>query len=133
MNEGLLDTSVVVDLPRLVADPDALPEHGLISAVTMAELAQGPLFARSEEVRRARSRLLLEAYRAFPEPLAFDAACAAAYQSVAAVTVAAGRHPRGRTLDLFIAATAHAHGLPLVTRNPDDVDHLTGLIEVVAV
>lgn len=132
MTEGLLDTSVVVDLPRLVANPDALPERALISAVTMAELLQGPLFARSEDVRRARSRLVLEVQRAFPEPLAFDAGCAAAYQSVAAVTVAAKRHPRGRTLDLFIAATAHAHGLPLWTRNPGDVDHLSGLVDVVA-
>ena len=66
MTEGLLDTSVVVDLPPLVANPDALPERALISAVPMAELLQGPLFARSEDVRRARSRLVLEVQRAFP-------------------------------------------------------------------
>lgn len=133
MSDGLLDTSVVIDLGRLAATPDVLPERAFISAITMAELVQGPLFATSEDVRRARSRLVLEAHRAFPEPLPFDDGCVAAYQSVAAVTVAVGRRPRRRTLDLLIAATAHAHGLALYTRNMDDVDHLGDLVEVVAV
>lgn len=133
MSDGLLDTSVVIDLARLAATPDVLPERALVSAITMAELVQGPLFARSDDVRRVRSRLVLDAHRAFPEPLPFDDGCVAAYQSVAAVTVAAGRRPRRRTLDLLIAATAHAHGLVLHTRNPGDVDHLDGLVEIVAV
>lgn len=75
---------------------------------------------------------MLDAHRALPEPLPFEAACVAAYQSVAAVNVAVGRHPRHRTLDLLIAATAHAHGLPLYTRNAGDVEHLAELVEIVA-
>lgn len=133
MSDGLLDTSVVIDLARLAGTPDVLPERALVSAITMAELVQGPLFARSEDVRRARARLVLDVHRAFPEPLPFDDGCVTAYQSVAAATVAAGRRPRRRTLDLLIAATAHAHGLALYTRNPGDVDHLDGLVEIVAV
>ncbi len=131
MSGGLLDTSVVIDLGRLAESPDVLPERTHVSAITMAELVQGPLFASTEHVRRARSRLVLDAQRAFPEPLPFDDGCVTAYQSVAAVTVAAGRQPRRRTLDLLIAATAHAHGLALYTRNAGDVDHLTDLVEIV--
>ena len=35
-----------------------------------------------------------------------------------------GRSRRRRVADLLIAATAHANGLPLYTRNPDDFDGL---------
>lgn len=131
MSAGLLDTSVIVDLPRRADDPGVLPDEALVSAVTMAEIVQGPLLARTDEERRAREGLVLDAYRAFPDPLPFDQACVVAYRSVAAVTVAAGRHTRRRTLDLLIAATARAHRLPLYTCNVADVEHLADLIEVV--
>lgn len=133
MTEGLLDTSVVIDLASLADGGGELPDRMLVSAITMAELVQGPLFARTSAQRRARARLVRETQRAFPDALPFDDACVAAYESVATLTVDAGRHPRRRTLDLLIAATAHAHGVALVTRNPDDVDHLTDLIEVIEV
>ena len=38
--QGLLDTSVVIDLDHL--DPELLPLEVAVSAVTMAELAAGP-------------------------------------------------------------------------------------------
>ncbi|WP_090595527.1 PIN domain-containing protein [Auraticoccus monumenti] len=41
-----------------------------------------------------------------------------------------GRRPRGRFADLLIAATAHAHGLDLYTRNGDDLAGLEGLLTV---
>lgn len=132
MSAGLLDTSVVVDLHHYVDRPDRLPGESFVSALTLAELVQGPLFARTDADRRSRSRLV-DAHRAFPAPLPFDAACVAAHQSVAAATLAAGRHPRRRTLDLLIAATAHAHGLSLYTKNPTDVEHLTELITVIGI
>jgi hypothetical protein len=37
---------------------------------------------------------------------------------------ARGRSPRGRAMDVMIAATALALGVPLVTRNTNDVDQL---------
>ena len=133
MSAGLLDTSVVIDLRRLGEQPHLLPDEAYVSALSMAEIVQGPLFAASAAERRSRDRIVLDAHRAFPQPLPFDAACVPAYQSVAAATLEAGRHPRRRTLDLLIAATAHAHGLSLYTQNGDDVEHLTDLVTVVAV
>jgi predicted nucleic acid-binding protein len=48
--------------------------------------------------------------------------------------VATGRKARGaRALDLLIAATACAAGLPLYTRNPDDFHAIGDLVEVVVV
>ena len=47
--------------------------------------------------------------------------------------VATGRHPRGRVMDLLIAATAHAPDAALYTRTPDDLLGLEDLIDIVAV
>ncbi len=43
---------------------------------------------------------------------------------LAHLVVTTGRQPRRRAMDLLIAATAHAQGVALYTRNADD---LTGL------
>jgi predicted nucleic acid-binding protein len=128
MTEGLLDTSVVIDLRRYVDRVDLLPDQAYVSTLTLAEIVQGPLFARTDADRRSRDRVVLDAHRAFPEPIAFDAACVPAYRSIAALTIDAGRKPRRRTLDLLIAATAQAHGLALYTKNAGDIEHLTELL-----
>ena len=45
--------------------------------------------------------------------------------------MAAGRKARGaRAVDLLIAATALANGLPLYTRNGDDFVGLDGLVDI---
>lgn len=132
MTEGLLDTSVVVELHRHVDQSQQLPDRALVSAVTMAEIVQAPLFARNERDRRARDRLVLDTQRGFPDPLPFDMACVSAYRSIAAVTVGVGRRTRRRMVDLLIAATALAHGVPLYTQNEADVDHLSDLLPIVS-
>lgn len=130
---GLLDTSVLVDLGALAGDPSALlPEQADISAIALAELSAGPLLTDDAEERARRLQLLQRTQAEF-DPLPFDDRCAAAYARVAAATRAAGRSHRSRVADLLIAATALAHQLPLYTRNPDEVAHLSGTLEVVAV
>lgn len=62
-----------------------------------------------------------------------DEAVAISYGRLATAVVEAGRQPRRRTMDLLIAATAHAHGARPYTRNPGDFAGLDQLVEVVAV
>lgn len=106
---------------------EQLPEEPAISALTLAELAAGPL-ATDDEDERARRQDRLQRVETLLDPLPFDAAAARAYGRVYAATRAAQRKPRGaRAVDLMIAAVALAHELPLFTRNPGDFDHLTGI------
>lgn len=116
--EGLLDTSTVMLLPR-IRNPNSLPETPLISAITLAELAVGPLVAREESERAARLAHVQQAEADF-DPLPFDAAAARAFGRVAASLRQAGRKPSARAFDAMIAAVAIANGLPLYTCNPAD-------------
>ena len=128
---GILDTSVVIDLERI--EPSQLPVEVAVSAITMAELAAGPHAATDPEERARRQDRLQRAEAAF-DPLPFDAEASRAYGRIYAAVVAAERKARGaRALDLLIAATACAAGLPLYTRNPDDFHALGDLVEVVVV
>jgi len=128
---GLVDTSVVIDLESI--DPADLPLEIAVSAVTMAELAAGP-HATSDPAQRARRQDRLQRAEATFDPLPFDAAAARAYGRVFAAVRSAGRKARGRrAVDLLIAATAIAAGLPLYTRNPDDFASVSDLLDIVAV
>jgi predicted nucleic acid-binding protein len=131
MAAGLLDTSVVIDWD----DPtvaSALPDEAAICAITLAELTAGPHLASSGD-ERARRQARLQQVEATFDAIAFDAPAARSYGQVVAAVQAIGRAHRRRLADLLIAATAHANGLPLYTRNPDDFDGLGGLIEIIAV
>jgi len=126
---GLVDTSVVIDLDRI--EPSSLPVELALSAVTLAELAAGP-HATEDRAERARRQDRLQRAEATFEPVPVDAGVARAYGRVYAAVVAAGRKGRGRrALDLLIAATALAAGLPLYTRNAADFAGLEELIEIV--
>jgi predicted nucleic acid-binding protein len=128
---GILDTSVVIDLEHI--EPSRLPVEVAISAITMAELAAGPHATADPEERARRQDRLQRAEAAF-DPLPFDAEAARAYGRVYSAVVAAGRKARGaRAIDLLLAATACAAGLPLYTRNPDDFRAIGDLVEVIAV
>lgn len=126
---GLLDTSVVIDYDLI--DADLLPDESAIAAVTLAELAAGP-HATEDEDERARRQDRLHWAAAMWDPLPFDADAARAYGRVFAAVRAAGRTNRSRVADLLIASTAAAHGLPVYTRNPADLEALTRVVPVVA-
>lgn len=126
---GLLDTSVVIDIEIL--DPSQLPAEVAVSALTMGELAAGPHATTDPEERGRRQDRLQRAEATF-DPLPFDTDAARAYGRVFSAVMATGRKACGaRAVDLLIAATALAVGLPLYTRNGDDFLALDGLIEVV--
>ncbi len=128
---GLIDTSVVIDLE--LVEPADLPLEIAVSAMTLAELAAGP-HATSDPAERARRQDRLQRVEATFTPLPVDEAVARAYGRVYAAVAAAGRKARGRrAVDLFIAATAVAAGLPLYTRNPDDFAGLSELLQIVSV
>lgn len=128
---GLIDTSVLIDLELI--EPADLPLEIAVSAITMAELAAGP-HATTDAAERARRQDRLQRAEATFEPLPVDTTVARAYGRVYAAVRAAGRKARGRrAVNLFIAATAVAAGLPLYTRNPGDFAGLSEMLEIVAV
>lgn len=126
VDRAILDTSVVIG-------PSTAPVPGIvaISAATLAELHFSVLVAKTTNVRAERLRRLSVIQRHF-DALPIDDSVASSYGQLAAAVVDAGRQPRRRTMDLFIAATAHAHGATLYTHNPDDFAGLENLVSVVA-
>lgn len=124
---AVLDTSVVI-----ATDVEPLAGELAISTITLAELHFGVLVAKRGEVRAERLRRLLAVQRSF-DALPLDEAVAASYGQIAAAVADAGRKPRARSMDLLIAATAHAHAAQLYTRNPTDFANLGDLITVTTV
>jgi tRNA(fMet)-specific endonuclease VapC len=127
---GILDTSTVVLLGRL-PDVSALPTEPVITAVTLAELAVGPLVARQDDERARRQAHLQQAEADFVA-LPFDADAARAFGSVAASLRGGGRKVAARGYDAMIAAIAIANDLPVYTCNPGDFEGIDRL-DVVAV
>ncbi|WP_226347213.1 type II toxin-antitoxin system VapC family toxin [Agilicoccus flavus] len=121
----LLDTNVVSEL-RKVASPRADPRFArwarkqsateAISAVTLFELEVGvQRIARKDAAQGAALRRWLDEVRTTFEDSVLPLTAAAA-------TCAAGFHvpDPASDRDAFIAATAHVHGLTVVTRNTAD-------------
>ncbi|GLY33473.1 type II toxin-antitoxin system VapC family toxin [Kineosporia sp. NBRC 101731] len=126
MERGILDTSVLI-----AEGLEPIPGRLAISVVSMAELQFGILVAKTSDARAQRLSRMTVLQRRF-DPLPVDDAVAESYGRLAARVVDIGRQPRGRVLDLMIAATAHAHEAKLYTLNPDDFRGLEDLVEVVS-
>jgi hypothetical protein len=113
---GLLDTSVFIARESgRTLDSDRLPDELSISAVTIGELQAGVLAATDTEVR-ARRLATLDALSDI-EVLVVDDAVAASWAMLRVHLAESGR--RVNVNDLWIAATALAHRLPVVTQDDD--------------
>lgn len=116
---AVLDTSVLV-----AEDADLSGLACQVSAVSYAELHFGVQAAGNEAVRLARQHRLTVIQATYGHGLAFTDDTAHHYGLLCGRLRQLGRSPRGRALDLMIAATALSLGVSLVTRNAGDVERL---------
>jgi predicted nucleic acid-binding protein len=130
VQRGLLDTCVVIDLPLI--DSRLLPVEAAVSSVVLAELAQGVAMTKDPAEMMARAQRLADVEAEFAA-VPFDREAARRFGTLVALTVKANRNPRPRRMDLMIAATAAAQGLPLFTRNAADFKGLDQGVEVISV
>jgi len=126
VERGLLDTTVfIAGESGRELDEASLPDEGAISPITVAELHVGVLAAKDVDVR-ARRLATLEAI-ADIETLPIDNAVAAAW-ALLRIHLAESKR-RLNVNDLWIAATALAHDLPIVTQD-DDFAPLEGISDL---
>jgi len=126
---ALLDTSVLISPP---GDLGSYADRFAVSVVSIAELAAG-LNASSDAVIRTERQERLDAILATFRLTPYGLSAARRYGALCDETRRAGRSPRPRRFDLLIASVALQLRLPLLTRNPDDFDHLHRSVVVVPV
>lgn len=125
--KGILDTSVLIEGPT-----HPLEGELAISAISLAELHFGVLVAKTSDARALRLQRLASVEHLF-DPLPVDDVVARSYGRLASAVVGSGRRAQPRALDLMIAATAHAYGAVLYTRDRSDLRGLEDLVEVISV
>jgi len=120
---GLLDTSVFIALEsaRLI-DTSELPDLSVVSPITIAELQAGVLAATDLDIRARRLKTLESI--ADVEVLTIDGDVAAAWARLRVHLAQQGG--RVNVNDLWIAATAITHRLPVITQD-EDFDPLNGV------
>jgi len=120
---GLLDTSVLIALEgERSLRAEAVPEVLAISIVTKAELRVGIFAAENIETRDRRLVTFELANRILSLPV--DEAVAKTWSQMRAYVGASGQ--KVRINDMWIAATAAAHEIPVVTQD-GDFDALNGV------
>ncbi len=115
MSRGLLDTSVFIAQEGRELDVSALPDEVAVSVVTYGELRAGVLAATDVSVRSRRLSTLQTVADLHPLPV--DTTVADEWARLRLLLAAAGR--RVNVNDTWIAATALAHGVPVVTQDAD--------------
>ncbi len=128
--KGMLDTSVIIDAAKV--NVSTLADELVISSITLAELAAGPLATRDVVEQAIRQERLQWSESTF-DVVPFDSRAAHAYGRVYALIRKADRKPRARVADALIAATALAYEVPLFTRNVDDFKGLNKVLDIIAV
>lgn len=114
---GVLDTSVFIASEQgRELDRDRLPDEAAISVVTLAELELGVHLAVNEAIRTRRLRTLQAVQGAYAA-LQVDQAVAGSFAQLVATARRAGRRPKVQ--DTWIAATAHAHQVPVYSQDAD--------------
>ena len=120
---GLLDTSVLIAVESgRPLRTEALPETTAISVVTKAELRVGIFAAEDIETRDRRLMTFELANRLVSLPV--DEAVSRAWAQMRAYVGASEQ--KVRINDIWIAATAAAHEIPVVTQD-GDFDALNGV------
>jgi predicted nucleic acid-binding protein len=128
VTRALADTTLLIafEAGRPLADLP-LPDQLAVSIITIGELRAGVLAATDLSVRDRR--LITLSTASTLDPLPIDGAVAEAWARLRIALRDAGR--RMPVNDSWIAATAIAHGIPVVTQD-DDYDDVPGL-EVIKV
>jgi len=123
----LVDTDVLVEFERdasATALHDAIGEQGrAISVITVSELLHG--VHRATGARRVRRSAFVEHLLAGLQPIPITEPVARVHADVWSQLADAGNLIGAH--DLWIAATALAHGLAVATRNRADFDRVPGL------
>jgi predicted nucleic acid-binding protein len=115
MSRGLLDTSVFIAREGRGLDTDLLPDELAVSVITYAELRAGVL-AAVDVAARSRRLTTLQLVTDM-NPLPVDPAVADQWAQLRVRL--AESHRRVNVNDTWIAATALAHGVPVVTQDAD--------------
>jgi len=115
----ILDTSVLV-----ASDANLSDLICQISSVSYAELHFGVHGAPDDSARLSRQHRLTMIQSVYGHGIAFTDDTAHHCGLLCGRLRAQGRSPRGRAMYVMIAATALTLGVPLVTRNTNDVDRL---------
>ncbi len=119
MSRGLADTSVFIarESGRSL-DTETLPDELAVSVITIGELRAGVLAASTVEVRDQRLATLTAALQLDPVPI--DGGVAAEWARLRVLLRDSGQ--RMPVNDSWIAATALALGVPVVTQDDDFPD-----------
>lgn len=122
----LIDTSVLVNAERRGQSLDRAigDDERAISAITVSELLHGVHRATDERIRVRREAFvehLLASIEALPVTMAVARAHASVWASLERKGTLIGAH------DLWIGATALAHGMRVATANPGEFERIPGL------